>query len=242
MANNDTLTLPISKATQKKLRALAMLTDANVGNIEEELAGYLDKVITERCIELLGGASVPFAEGVTYPITEEVEEIPVIKKGKMNGRTYNARSFAEAQQKLASKRTEEEDDEQDEEVEEAFSDLAMEDEISGHALSSDEDPQDNKSLEEQTEEDRLDPEEEAKIKKAFSKRHVADVGDDAEAFLDAAVGEPEEHDTDEIPSVTRGYAGVGYYGDRPVAATKSFESRIRKGNKARVQPYTGDED
>jgi hypothetical protein len=229
VANKDTLTLPISKATQKKLRALAMLTEANVGNIEEELAGYLDRVITERCIELLGGAPAAFAEGVTYPITEKIEEIPVIKKGKMNGR-----SFAAAQEKFAGGRSEE-----TEAVEEAFSDLQMEDEISGHELSSDEDPQDNKSLEEEVDGDK---EEEAELKQAFNGRRIPNVEDNAEAFLEAAMGEPEERETDEIPTVTRGYAGVGNYGTRPVTATKSFESRFLKGKKAHVQPYTGDEE
>lgn len=226
MASN-TLTLPIGPDTQRKLRALAMLLGENVGNLETEIASYVDKVITERCIELLGGSLTHTT--FTYQVSED---------GAVAGPEKSTRpnvSFADAHKKTAGGRSIADDAE--EAVEEAFAGLNVQDEISGHELSGDEDSPDNKSLEEQVAE-----EDEAEMKAVLRGRRTPNVGDNAEAFLEAAMGEPEERDDDEVPTVTRGYAGQGPYGERPRTATKSFESRMLKGQRASVRPFTGDED
>ena len=131
-------------------------------------------------------------------------------------------------------------------AEEAFPDLSTDDEISGHSLSGDEDAGESKSLEEQyaaaqanedqTQEDE-DPDE-AEMAQIFKTANIRNVGSNAEAFLDATMGAPEDGE-DEIH--TTGYAGQGMHSERPRKATGSFESRQRKGGGARIAPYSGEE-
>jgi len=222
----DTLNLPISEMTQRKLRALAMLTGEGVGSIESTLSGFLDEIITKKCAELLGvEQSVTFNYNVdTDAETPSLSVKPAPKK-----------TFADAHKETAAAPS----------VEEAFSGIELKDEVSGHELSGDVDDQNNKSLEEQAEAEAAkepEDEEDETLKKVFSDSHIKNAGGNAEAFLDAAMGEPEEREDDEIPTVTRGYAGQGPYSERPRKATKSFESRLRKGQGARIQAYTGEED
>lgn len=213
MAN--TLTLPLSEGTQRKLRALAMLEGANVGSIETTLAGYLDEMITARCAELLGIMPEPARQNGGQMVGEEIERVPV---GPDNPfvivRVPAKKSFAAAERAAAGKPSEE--------VQEAFAGM---DEVSGHELSGDEDPGETKSLAEQIEDE--DAEALATLKGARRK----DVGDDAEAFLDQSMSDSED---DDVPSVGGGYG-------RPAKATKSFEARRRKGGGARVSAHTGEE-
>lgn len=230
MATNfDGITLRFSESTKSKIAAYAVLSRQNVDTVIGQLEGLIDDALKEKCIELLGGAQmVGEAQGVTYPITNTVEEIPVIpvKTAK------KPKSFADAHKRAAAPPPLEE---------EAFSAIEGGEHVPQHELSDDEDNQENRSLEDQVGEE-LDPEEEEQFRQAGASRRAPNVGKNAEAFLDTAMGEPEESDVEETPTITRGYAGQGAYGERPVKATKTFESRIRQGRGAKVSPHTGDED
>lgn len=232
MASNfDGIQLTPSDDTKRKIATYAVLTGQNVSVVVGQLENLLNQTLSQKCIELLGGS----AENVAYPVEQEPPSPPKRMALTKTGKMKPAKSFAEAEKALVSPPPMEE-------PEEAFSSIEEGDtHIPHHELSADEDTQDNKSLEEQIEEE-VDPEELEEFKRTFDDKRFKSVGKNAEAFLDNAMGEPEEEDTDEIPTVTRGYAGQGPYGDRPVKATKSFESRIRKGQRARVSPHTGDED
>ena len=227
--SQGTLNLPISEVTQRKLRALAMLTGEGVGEIESTLSGFLDEIITKKCAELLG-----IEQGVTfrYDTVSVGAETPALQVHM----PPKPKSFADAHKQTAAPP----------DVEEAFSGIEIQDEVSGHSLSSDRDDQNNKSLEEQYNEAMTPAQKEAAedeaLRKSLKDPNIPNVGENAEAYLDAAMGEPENSETGEIPTVTRGYAGVGQYGERPRTATKSFESRLKRGETAKVQAYTGEED
>lgn len=230
MADN-TLTLPIGEETQRKLRALAMLSGQNVGQIEAILASLIDKAVTDRILELLGTA---------HPVNSE--PIPAYES-QAPATTARPRKFADVLRREAG-------GQQVSRIEEAFADIQVEDVVSGHELSGDEDHGETKSLAEQYEEQsqqaphaQAQEEEEEPDTDGFSfNPRVKNVGNDAEAFLDATMGEPEtDREDDSIPSVTRGYAGEGAYGERPRAAGKSFESRMRRGGGAKIAAYTGED-
>lgn len=235
----DGIQLTPSDDTKRKIATLAVLTGQNVSIVIGQLEELLNQTLTEKCIQLLGGD----AGKITYPIAEEIEEIPVKEDAStppapnIQVRAKKLKSFADVQKEVLAPPP-------IEHTEEAFSAIeGAHAHVPRHELSDDEDVQDNKSLEEQIEEeDALDPEETAALKHVFDETRFKSVGKNAEAFLDGALGEPEEQETDEIPSVTRGHAGQGPYGERPIKATKSFESRLRKGQRARVSFHTGDED
>lgn len=239
MANNLGIEIQPSEDTKRKIATFAILSNQKVSEVVSQLEGLINETLTAKCVELLGGTTTPAVfqynavvnEDGRIEMQEAEEEIPentpVVKTGE--GKVKKAKSFADAHKATAAPPS----------VEEAFS--SVEDQISGHELAHDRDEQNNKSLEEQVGEN-LDPEEEEQLRDTFSGRKIPNVGNNSEAYLDAVFGEPEENETGEIPTVTRGYAGSGQYGERPVKATKSFESRMNKGARARVSPHTGDED
>ena len=235
MASNfDGITLQFSETTKSKIAAYAVLSRQNVDAVIGQLEGLIDEALKEKCIALLGGEVqtwVPLAPvtGDEFARAHETVEKTAAAKAKPR------KSFADAHKEAAAPPPVEE---------EAFAEIEEDDtHVPHHELSADEDTQDNKSLEEQIEEDEnVDPEELEEIKRGLASARFKSVGKNAEAFLDNTLGEPEESDTDEIPSVTRGYAGNGPYGERPIKATKTFESRMRKGHRAKVSFHTGDED
>lgn len=265
---DTTLNIPISESTQKKLRAYAMLTGQNVAQIEDELSSLLDQVLTKQCFELLGGmeafAQGPYREGDNIHVHLQPNQADVQTSPRKKPRGKKNKTFADAHREVAGKRTEEA------EPEEAFSQLSVgKDEISGHELSGDVDDGNNKSLAEQTGEDN---QEDDLFLKAFESTNVQDVGEDAEAFADAALGvERDEEHIDRVPSVQaqrrqqpqrppqrqqqQQPQRAQYPVQRPQqslpleygppqtrSATKSFESRLKKGQTARVAPFTGEED
>jgi hypothetical protein len=198
----STLTLNISDSLKKKLGALAILSGKTYDTLEGELSDYLEQLITDQIAGHLGMTSVP----QTY-----------IEEDKPTGRQPVV------------------------ETEVIIEDLA------GHALSGDEDTGDTKSLQEQYEEEAAQPK--APTKKPtkaapIDKDNIAaflpnirvplvgNDGEDAEAFLDQALGQPAEQQ--EYGSA--GYGGVGMRGHRPRAITKAFNPRNRQ---AKVSEYTG---
>jgi hypothetical protein len=227
MASNfDGIQITPSDDTKRKIATLAVLTGQNVSLVLNTLEEMLNETLTQKCIELLGGSVA-----TAGPLIPEDIPLPVPVK------TKKPKSFAEAERAIASPPPIETEEEAFTAIGEANTGAPQ------HELSADEDTQENKSLEEQVEEDEdMDPEELEQLKQAFSGDRFKKVGKNAEAFLDSAMGDPDDDDTDEMPSVTRGYAGTGRFEERPLKATKSFESRIRKGQRARVSPHTGDED
>lgn len=165
---SDTLTLPVSVATQRKLRALAMLMGGTVGSLEAELSEILDSIITERCAELLGIETTTQQEisipSYTIQFPEGVREAAPEPK---------PRSFAEAAA-IASEPS-----------------AAHEQ----HEVSGDEDLGENKSLQEQFEEEK-NPEEEKLFAETFSKVQVRDAKDNHEAFLDSTMAQDESEPLD----------------------------------------------
>jgi hypothetical protein len=205
--DDRTLTLPIGAQTQRKLLALAMLMDSNVGSLEEELSGFLDQMITEKCAELLGIQTAPT---MVYQVAADgvAEEVPPAPK----------KSFATAHQEAAGSREDE-----------AFSQIPIQDEISGHELSADEDTGETKSLAEQAEED-----EDAEMLAVFNSQKVKDVGDNAEAFAEVAMSQNPPRSDDGMSAMT-------YGGERVRKASGSFEERRKKGLGARVELYSDDD-
>jgi hypothetical protein len=236
MSSFDGITLKFSESTKSKIAAYAVLSRQNVDAVIGQLEGLIDEALKEKCIELLGGGSTGIGIGV-YPnavedntgiVPEPASPAPVRRPVK------RPKSFADAHKQAAAPPP----------VEEAFSTVdESQAKVPHHELSDDEDTQENKELSEQVEgEEDLDPEAVEEFQAAFQTNRFKNAGNNAELFLDTAMGEPEEREDDEIPTVTRGYAGTGAYGQRPVKSTKTFESRLRKGMGARVTPHTGEED
>lgn len=227
-----TLNLPIRAETQKKLKAYAMLTDRNVSQIESQLADLLDQVLTQECFALLGGeAAMPRAareETTPGPAAAVFATAPPKPRKKK-------KSFAAAHKEVNANPVEEQ---------EAFA--GLKDEVSGHELSGDRDDGGTKSLEDQYAE--------AQAKKAarggedtglegfFEDDGVPDVGENAEAFLDAAMGTEVEEEEEPLPPPSRKSRTIREEPPTNRTATKSFETRLKKGHTASVQPMTGDED
>jgi hypothetical protein len=213
----DGITIQPSEDTRSKIAAYAVLSRQNIDAVVGQLEGLLNDMLKQKCIELLGGE-------VAYQAPVQAVKVEAKR-----------RSFADAHKEAAAPPTIESA------VEEAFG--HVEGNTPQHELSNDEDTQNNKSLEEQVaEDDALDPAEVAEFQRAFAAPKVKNAGNNAEAFLDNVMGDPDEDDGDAMPSVTRGYAGQGHYGERPVKASKSFESRIMKGHRAKISAHTGEED
>lgn len=209
---SQTLTLPISEGTQRKLLALTMLQGKKIADIEEELSGYLDELLTMRCAELLGIATIGSAP---MPTDSPAPRI----------------SFAEALQKTSGARTEALPQEEE------F--VEVQDAVSGHELSGDEDSGENKSLQEQYEEDDEIP------KEGFD-LHIP-TAKDTDDFVNTAMGPRRgNRESDEMPSVNprprQPSPTYDYEGTQSRGATKSFESRRMKGQGARVSEHTGDDD
>jgi hypothetical protein len=230
----DGINIVPSEDTKSKIAAYAVLSRQNVDEVIGQLEGLINNALKEKCIELLGGN--PYAEaaeqienqdpGVTYSVTFPPTKDPA---------PVPTKTFAAAHKATAASPPLIREPEIEHEVEAGSAGAPQ------HELSSDEDSQNNKSLEEQVaDEDPLPPEEEEAFKLAFAGKNGKNVGDNVEAFLDGVAESPD--DTDEIPAVTRGYAGQGLHGERPAKASKTFESRLRKGQGARVSYHTGEED
>jgi hypothetical protein len=219
--NFDGINIQPSEDTRSKIAAYAVLSRQNIDVVVGQLEGLLNEMLKQKCIELLGGFPEETIPAPTAPV-----KVPV--------RAPKPRSFAEASRATETPPPV---------VEEAFGSVETGDaNPPQHELSNDEDTQDNKSLEEQIEEEEpLSPEATAELKRAFQNARFKDAGNNAEAFLEESFDRPGDSD-DEIPSVTRGYAGQGPYGERPVKAARSFESRLMKGHRARVSAHTGEED
>lgn len=210
--SDNTITLPLPESTRRKLRALAMLSGQNVGNIETELSGYLDKIITERCAELLGIESgITFQYNVASDATDEH-----LGQDKEPPR----RSFADVHKEAAA------GEQVAPAVEEAFAGIGIQDDISGHELSGDEDLGENKSLQEQVEADD-DPELAAQLRAALPKVKVKKAAEEPEEFVENFYDGSE--DDDEV-----------HVNEKARKASSSFEQRMKRGGiGAKVQNYTG---
>lgn len=208
------LTLSLNEATLRKLKAYAMLSGLTVNEIEGVLTGLIDQMLTDKCLRELGAYA---AEPPVYK-TAEVNEEPV-------------RAVTP----------------EPEEKEEA---TFFQDSVSGHELSSDEAEDEVKSLAEEMEPmepeaeprkrtikvitkapakvNRLTPEEEL-LRSAFAQDDVADVGGDAEAFLDASLGAPK-------PQKSLG----GY--SNPSGARAARGAFNPNTSRVKVAEFTGEED
>jgi hypothetical protein len=205
--SSGTLNLPVQERTVKKLKALAMLTGKTVAEIEADLGELLERMLSNEIHQRTNELDGISETSYTFA-ARAAESIPA------------GAPVVKVATPEPTPRKEEED--------EFFSEQASE---FGHELSGDEDAGESKSLAEQVEEETDDEDIQ------FTTRAAPVVGSNAEAFLDAAMGDPDEGPPTKGPgNTTRGY---GQWGESPRGISKAFNPQRRQ---ARISEFTGDDE
>lgn len=241
----EPLTIRLSESTQRKLGAIAVLTGRSYNQILEDASQIVDNLVSEELVRCATSATGRTAATVGY--APKMEPVPL----------HQQTSVSEESERESSGNSEFQNYSKEEPKEETlFGEFA-------HGLSDDSD--DGEDVSPVVTDDGVKDQDEVPVRAALKKSapqkekfvevtrkskatlddalriesdEIVDVGDDADAFLDATLGEPAE---EAAPSgaYSAGYAGVGVRGSRPIAAGKKFNERKPR---VRVSEHTGNEE